>query len=76
MLDQYADLFKLEMGTLRGTSVKNHVNLNVRPQFFRVRPVPYALQKNFTFELKTMQGRHQTSAVLGLGSTHRAGAKD
>ena len=43
VLDQYALLFKEGMGTLQGTTVKIHVQLNARPRLFRARPVPYAL---------------------------------
>ena len=51
VLDQYADLFKPEMGTLQGTTVKIHVKSNACPQFFRARPVPYALRDKVTSEL-------------------------
>ena len=43
VLDQYANLFKPEMGTLQGTTVKIHVKPNARPRFLRARPVPYTL---------------------------------
>ena len=34
MLDQYADLFKSGMGTLKGTTAKIHIRENVRPHFY------------------------------------------
>ena len=51
VLDQYADLFKEGMGTLRGTTVKIHIQQNTRPSFFRARPVPYALRDKVNAEL-------------------------
>ena len=51
VLDQYAGLFKLEMGTIQGTTVKIHVKPNAGPQFFRARPVPYALGDKVTSKL-------------------------
>ena len=39
------------METLQGTTVKIHVKLNVRPRFFRARPIPYALRDKVTSKL-------------------------
>ena len=55
VLDQYADLFKPEMGTLQGTTVKIHIKPDVHPQFSRARPVPYALRENVTSELERLR---------------------
>ena len=51
MLDHYANLFKTEMGTLQGTTVKIHVKPNTCPQFFCARLVPYTLPDKVTSEL-------------------------
>ena len=51
MLDQYANLFKPEMGTLQGTTVKIHVTSNAQPQFLCARPVRYSLPDEVTSEL-------------------------
>jgi len=36
-------LFKDELGTVSGTTAKFHIDPQVNPKFFKVRPVPYAL---------------------------------
>ena len=42
LLDRYADLFKVELGRVKGYKVKIHVDETARPRFFRPRPVPFA----------------------------------
>ena len=42
VLDQYAGLFKPEMGTLQRNTAKIHIKPNARPRVLRARPVPYA----------------------------------
>ena len=55
VLDQYADLFKPGMGTLKGTTARIHIRENICPRFFQARPVPYALRDKVTSELDRLQ---------------------
>ena len=55
ILDKYSDLFKDEMGILKGTKVTIHIQPDARPRFFRPRPVPYALRGKVEAELQRLQ---------------------
>lgn len=44
ILGKYTDVFKDELGTLHGTTVKLCVDPKAQPRFFRPRPVPYAMK--------------------------------
>ena len=44
LLDRYANLFKEELGQLKGVEVKINVDELARPRFFRPQPVPFALK--------------------------------
>ncbi|XP_059808999.1 uncharacterized protein LOC132382615 [Hypanus sabinus] len=41
-LQRYSDVFRDELGTLKGVTVKLHVNPEAAPRFFKPRLVPYA----------------------------------
>ena len=43
ILDQHKILFKDELGTVKGTTAKFHIDSQMKPKFFKARPVPYAL---------------------------------
>ena len=44
ILDKHQLLFKNELGTVKGTTTKIHVDPKIKPRFFKARPVPYALR--------------------------------
>ena len=43
LMDGHRDLFKDELGLIKGVTVKIHVDSSKPPRFFKPRPVPYAL---------------------------------
>ena len=53
--ERYAELFKPELGTVKGVTAKLHLKDNVRPVFQKARPVPYALRPAVEKELKKME---------------------
>ncbi|CAI5657334.1 unnamed protein product [Oreochromis niloticus] len=55
LLGRYADVFKNELGTLRGTTVKLCVDPFARPRFFKPRTVPYAMKAKVEAELERLQ---------------------
>lgn len=55
ILGKYADVFKDELGTLHGTTVKLCVDPKARPRFFKPRPVPYAMKAKVEAELDRLQ---------------------
>ncbi|XP_039862929.1 uncharacterized protein LOC120718450 [Simochromis diagramma] len=55
LLGKYADVFKNESGTLRGTTVKLCVDPFARPRFFKPRTVPYAMKAKVEAELERLQ---------------------
>ena len=52
VLDQYNDVFKNELGTLKGYRAKLSIKPNTKPQFRRPRQVPYALKDAVDRQLK------------------------
>ena len=55
ILSKYADVFKDELGTLRGTTVKLTVDPNAKPRFCKPRTVPYAMKAKVEAELDRLQ---------------------
>lgn len=55
ILAKYADVFKDELGTLKGTSVKLCVDPTAQPHFFKPRTVPYAMVGKVEAELERLQ---------------------
>ena len=55
ILEKHKELFKDEVGTIRGTKARLHVDPNAQPKFFRPRTVPYALRSRMEQTL-TQQG--------------------
>ena len=53
--EQYAEIFKPEIGTVKGVTAKLHLKENATPVFQRARPVPYALRSAVEEELKRME---------------------
>lgn len=55
IIGKYADVFKEELGTLRGTTVKLCVDPKAQPRFFKPRTVPYAMKAKVEAELERLQ---------------------
>ena len=55
VLDKYSDVFKKELGTLKGFKAKLTVKLSSKPQFCRPRQVPYALKDAVDRELQHLE---------------------
>jgi len=54
--ERYAEIFKPELGTVKGVTAKLHLKDNVKPDVFqKARPVPYALRPAVEKELKKME---------------------
>ena len=53
--ERYAEIFKPELGTVKGVTAKLHLKDNIRPVFQKARPVPYALRPTVEKELKKMK---------------------
>ena len=55
ILDRHQLLFKNELGTVKGTTAKFHVDPKVNPRFFKARSVPYALCPQVEAELNKLE---------------------
>ena len=55
VLDKYFDVFKKELGTLKGFKAKLNLKPGSKPQFCRPRQVPYALKDAVDRELKHLE---------------------
>ena len=51
----YAEVFKPELGTVKGVTAKLHLRENATPVFQRARPVPFVLRSAVEDELKRME---------------------
>ena len=56
ILQRYSDVFREELGTLKGVTVKLHVDPDAAPCFFKPRVVPYAMKSKVEEELERLQG--------------------
>ena len=54
ILDKHREVFKDELGLVKGVAVKIHVEPDVKPRFFRPRPVPLALKSKLEDELNRL----------------------
>ena len=54
VLAKHADLFRDELGLVKGAPVKLHVESTCKPRFFKPRPVPYALRGKVEAELERL----------------------
>ena len=54
LLSEYKDVFANELGTLKNVEIEIPVDPNVKPRFFRARPVPYALREKIENELNRL----------------------
>ena len=55
MLNQYSEVFKDEIGTLRGTKERLSLKTNSKPVFHKARPAPYALCPKIDAELQRLE---------------------
>ena len=53
--ERYAEIFKPELGTVKGVTANLHLKDNVKPVFQKARPVPYLLRPTVEKELKKME---------------------
>ena len=56
ILDKRAEVFKEELGTLKGMKVSLHVDQNAHPRFCRARSVPFILKDKIEAELERLLG--------------------
>ena len=72
ILQRYSDVFREELGTLKGVTVKLHVDPDAAPRFFKPRVVPYAMKSKVEEELERLQGIGICGAcpVFKVGSAH------
>ena len=55
ILNKHKALFADELGTVKGTTSRFHIQADVQPKFFKARPVPYALQQKVEAELNRLE---------------------
>ena len=55
VLDRHEEVFKEELGMLRGATAKIHLNPEAQPKFYRARSVPYALKSKVELELDRLE---------------------
>ena len=54
ILSDYKEVFKSEMGNLKGFEVELQVDPDCKPKFCKARPVPYALNESTEKELERL----------------------
>lgn len=57
LLAKHADLFSSDLGAMKGVKAKIHIDQAAVPQFYRVRPVPFALRAGVEKELDKLVER-------------------
>ena len=60
--EHYAEIFKPELGTVKGVTAKLHLKDNLKPVLQKARPVPYALRPAVEKELKRWKTRHHPAS--------------
>ena len=55
MLEKYSDIFKSELGTLKGFETKIYVDADAQPHYCKARTVPYALRGLVEKELQRLE---------------------
>lgn len=55
VLDRHPDVFKEEMGCLKGTTANFQIHSEAVPKFYKSRPVPYALRSKVEDELDRLE---------------------
>lgn len=54
VLDRHAEVFKEELGQLKGTTAKIHVNSEAQPRFYKPRRIPFAVKPLVEAELRRL----------------------
>lgn len=55
VLDKYPEVFREELGTLKGHKAKIYVDPDATPKYCKARPVPYAMQPKVEAELERLE---------------------
>ena len=55
LVSKYASLFDGDLGTIKGVTAHLKLRENATPQFFKPRPVPFALKEKIAEELKRLE---------------------
>ena len=55
LVSKYASLFDGDLGTIKGVTAHLKLKENATPQFFKLRPVPFALKEKIAEELKRLE---------------------
>ena len=55
VLEAHAAVFRIELGTIKGTTAKLHVDPHVAPKFYKPRPVPFSLRHQVEAELERLE---------------------
>ena len=63
LLEKYAPLFKPELGCLNTSTAKLFVDPQVKPRFFKPRPVPYLLREKVEKEIQRLQALNIVTPV-------------
>ena len=58
VLDRHPDVFKEEMGCIKGISANFHIHSDTNKKFYKARPVPYALRSKVEAELDRLERHH------------------
>ena len=63
LLEKYASLFRPELGCLNTSTAKLFVDPQVKPRFFKPRPVPYLLREKVEKEIQRLQALNIVTPV-------------
>ncbi len=63
ILTNHQQLFRKELGTLKGMEAQIHVSSNAQPRYFKPRPLPYSLKEKVEKELERLQHAGVIKAV-------------
>ncbi|KAL7842138.1 hypothetical protein SRHO_G00238270 [Serrasalmus rhombeus] len=55
VLQRYSEVYRDELGTLKGMTVKLHIDPNATPRFYKPRVVSYAMKQKVEEELERLQ---------------------
>ena len=57
MLDRHSEVFKEELGHIKGAPATLLIDPTQQPRFYKARPVPYALRSKVETELSRLEGQ-------------------
>ncbi|CAC5386452.1 unnamed protein product [Mytilus coruscus] len=63
ILEANKEVFKDELGTVKGMKAKIYVDENALPKYFKARPLPYALKDKVEMELERLEKEGQIQQV-------------